>query len=77
MEECTKPGYVMLKAKEIHELSTEEIRKRIAEEEDALRQLRFQHAIARIENPMLLRRKRRLVARLRTILGEKTQAVTH
>ncbi len=60
----------MLKAKEIRELGNEEIRSRIDEEEDQLRQLRFQHAIAHIENPMLLREKRKLVARLRTILSE-------
>lgn len=60
----------MLKAKEIRELGDEEIRSRIDDEEDQLRQLRFQHAIAHIENPMLLREKRRLVARLRTIKNE-------
>jgi large subunit ribosomal protein L29 len=60
----------MLKAKEIRELRDEEIRSRIDEEEDQLRQLRFQHAIAHIENPMLLREKRKLVARLRTIKNE-------
>lgn len=64
----------MLKPKEIRELGLEEIRSRVNEEEDQLRQLQFQHAIAHIENPMLLREKRRLVARLRTILGEKEAA---
>ncbi|MEX0821865.1 MAG: 50S ribosomal protein L29 [Rhodothermales bacterium] len=61
----------MLKAKEIRELGVDEIRSRIDEEEDQLRQLEFQHAIAHIENPMLLRQKRRLVARLKTIQNEK------
>lgn len=65
----------MLKAKEIRELGVEEIRKRVDEEEDQLRQLQFQHAIAHIENPMLLRHKRRLIARLKTILSEKEQEV--
>ena len=64
----------MLKPKEIRELGLEEIRSRVNEEADQLRQLQFQHAIAHIENPMLLREKRRLVARLRTILGEKEAA---
>lgn len=63
----------MLKAKEIRELGPDEIRRRIDEEEDQLRQLQFQHAIAHIENPMLLRHKRRLVARLKTIQNEKEQ----
>lgn len=61
----------MLKPKEIRDLAVEEIRTRIDEEEDQLRQLQFQHAIAHIENPTLLREKRRLVARLKTILNEK------
>ncbi len=65
----------MLKAKEIRELGVKEIRQRIEEEVDQLRQLEFQHAIAHIENPMLLRRKRRLVARLKTILHEKEEEV--
>ncbi len=64
----------MLKPKEIRELGAGEIRSRIDEEEDQLRQLQFQHAIAHIENPMLLREKRRLVARLRTVLSEKETA---
>lgn len=61
----------MLKAKEIRELGVEELRGRIDEEEDQSRQLEFQHAIAHIENPMLLRQKRRLIARLKTVLKEK------
>ncbi len=65
----------MLKPSEIRELGQEEARKRIDEEEDQLRRLHFQHAIAQIENPTLLRRKRRLVARLKTILREQENEV--
>jgi len=61
-----------MKAKEIRELNTEEIAQRIQEEEEQLGQLQFQHAIAEIPNPMILREKRRMVARLRTILKERT-----
>lgn len=60
-----------MKAKEIRELSTEEIAQRIEDEQEQLHQLHFQHAIAQLENPMILRQKRRLVARLQTILHEK------
>ena len=63
-----------MKAKEIHALSIEEISERVREEEEQLRQLNFQHAIAHLENPMILRQKRRLVARLKTILQEKKAA---
>ncbi len=60
-----------MKAQETRELSIEEIESRIAEEREQIQQLRFQHAIAQLENPMVLRQKRRLVARLNTILKEK------
>ncbi|MCS7082446.1 MAG: 50S ribosomal protein L29 [Bacteroidetes bacterium] len=60
-----------MKAREIRELSTEEIRQRIREEETELQQLRFRHAVAQLENPAILRTKRRLIARLRTILRER------
>lgn len=66
-----------MKAKEIRELSSEEIEQRIRDEKSQLRQLEFQHAIAQIENPMILRDKRRLIARLMTIRNErKEQAQT-
>ncbi len=60
-----------MKAKEIRDLSVEEIQERIREEEEQLSQLTFQHAIAELPNPILLREKRRLVARLHTLLKEK------
>ncbi|RMF55184.1 MAG: 50S ribosomal protein L29 [Bacteroidetes bacterium] len=63
-----------MKAKEIRTLSVEEIRERIREEEEQLSQLRFQHAIAELPNPALLRQKRRLLARLKTILHEREAA---
>lgn len=63
-----------MKAKEIRDLSVEEIEQRIREEEDMLNQMKFQHAIAQMENPLLIREKRRLVARLKTILNEKAAA---
>ena len=60
-----------MNAKEIRDLSADEIRERIREEKEQLNQLHFQHAIAELPNPMVLREKRRLVARLTTILKEK------
>lgn len=64
-----------MKAKQIRNLSTEEIEKRIEEEEEQLDQLRFDHAVrGMLENPIILREKRRLIARLKTILNEKERA---
>lgn len=63
-----------MNAKDIRDLSVEEISTRIAEEKENLRQLRFQHAIAEIQNPIQLRHKRRFLARLETVLREKNTA---
>ena len=63
-----------MKAKEIRELSADEIRERIREEKEQIQQLRFQHAIAALPNPMVLRHKRREVARLQTILNQHERA---
>jgi large subunit ribosomal protein L29 len=53
-----------MKAKELREFSDRELKKRIEDEEEQLRQLRFKHAITgQLENPLILRNKRRLVAR--------------
>ncbi len=60
-----------MKAKEIRDLKVEEIRQRLREEEEQLQHFNFQHAVATLQNPSLLRQKRRLIARLKTILNEK------
>ena len=63
-----------MKPKEIRDLTSEEIRQRIADEKKAVQQLRFQHAVAQLENPAVLRQKRREIARLNTILNERAAA---
>lgn len=61
-----------MEADQIRDLSVEEIETRIDEEEEELEELQFQHAIrGRLENPIILRTKRRFIARLKTILNEK------
>jgi len=61
----------MMKAPEVRALSKKEVEERIREEEEQLSELKFRHAIAQLENPLLLREKRRFLARLRTILKEQ------
>ncbi|MEZ4699652.1 MAG: 50S ribosomal protein L29 [Rhodothermales bacterium] len=60
-----------MKAKEIREMSADEIRQRIREEKVQLEHLEFQHAIADVQNPIQMRHARRLIARLMTILQQK------
>ena len=63
-----------MKAKELRDLNPAELAERIRQEREQLTQLSFQHAIAELPNPMLLREKRRLIARLTTVLEEKEAA---
>lgn len=62
-----------MKAKEIRNLSVEEIKERIAEETAKLEQLRFNHAISPLDNPMSIQATRRDIARLKTVLTERMQ----
>ena len=62
-----------MKAKEIRELRLEEVIQRITEEQEKLDQLKFQHAIADLQNPMQIKHSRRLIARLKSILKEKAE----
>jgi large subunit ribosomal protein L29 len=63
-----------MKTKEIRDLKTEELVQRLDEEQEQLRNFRFQHAVKTLQNPTLIRQKRRLVAKLKTILKERETA---
>lgn len=63
-----------MKANEVREMSSEEIAQRIQDEKDQLSHLRFQHAVAELPNPIIIRQKRRLIARLSGILNERAAA---
>jgi large subunit ribosomal protein L29 len=63
-----------MKASEIRNMSAEILREKIAEEKAALAKLKFSHTIAGTENPMILRSKRRDIARMMTLLNEKNQS---
>ena len=63
-----------MKAAEIRELSVEDLKAKIAEETKALENLQLSHAVSPVENPLVIKSTRRLVARLKTVLNEKEQA---
>lgn len=63
-----------MKAAEIRDLSTEEIRARVEQLHEEIFRLRFRAATVELENPMLLRTLRRDVARLNTLLRERELA---
>ncbi|NOZ12753.1 MAG: 50S ribosomal protein L29 [Acidobacteria bacterium] len=60
-----------MKAVEIRDLAPAEIEVRIAEKKEELFKLRFQHTMGQLDNPLSLRKVRREIARLNTILSEK------
>lgn len=60
-----------MKVKEIRELSTEEIQKKIVETKEELFNLRFQQATGNLEKPSRIRDLRHTVARLKTVLRER------
>ena len=63
-----------MKASDIRDLEPQEIEQRIAEEQKAISDLKFRRSVAGLENPILLREKRRDMARFKTILNEKRRA---
>ena len=60
-----------MKVKEVRELSTEEINKRLVEAKEELFNLRFQQATGSLEKPSRIRDLRHTVARMKTVLKER------
>lgn len=60
-----------MKAKEIREMSSEELRSRVASLKEELFNLRFQAATQNLENPARIRAVRKDIARILTILRER------
>jgi len=60
-----------MKVKDIRELSTEEISKKILDMKEELFNLRFQQATGNLEKPSRLRELRKTVAKMKTILKER------
>ena len=60
-----------MKTKEIRNLTTEEINKKIALDKEELLKLRMKQATGSLENPARIRELRREVARFKTIIRER------
>ena len=63
-----------MKATDIRDLTSEEIKTKIAESQEELFRLRFRSATQQLENPALISSLRKDVARMRTILREREMA---
>lgn len=59
-----------MKAKEIRDFSAEELQQKLQETEQELMKLRLQHSSGQLEKPDQLRRLRRDIARIRTVMNE-------
>ncbi|MBQ3792080.1 MAG: 50S ribosomal protein L29 [Clostridia bacterium] len=57
--------------KEIRELSASELEKAIKEQKETLFNLRFQHSVNQLDNPMKIVETRKTIARMLTVLRER------
>ncbi len=62
-----------MKARELREMSEEELRNKERDLIDQLFKLRFQHELGQLENASKLRNVRRDIARIKTVLREKSR----
>lgn len=60
-----------MKAKEIKELTTQELDQKLFDLKEELFNLRFQLATGQLDNPMRIREVKRTYARVKTILRER------
>ncbi len=62
-----------MKIQEINELTVDELELKLADKVEELYNLRFQHAMHQLDNPLLLRGVRKDIARLKTVLKSHEQ----
>jgi large subunit ribosomal protein L29 len=64
-----------MKAHELRDLTTTELEARLKDEQTALQNMRFSKSVSgQLENPARIGAHRREIARLKTILNEKSSA---
>ncbi len=63
-----------MEAKELRELTLEDLKQKSAELREEIGQLKLKRATSRLENPMKLREARRDLARVETVLRQKAMA---
>ena len=60
-----------MKSAEIKDMSVQDLQERIAAEKAKLAQLKVQHAVSPVEDPSIIKKSRRDIARMLTILRQK------
>ena len=64
-----------LNAEKIRDMTEDEIETRIRELHEEIFNLRFRNAMRQLQNPVLIRERRRDIARMRTILTEHRRGI--
>jgi large subunit ribosomal protein L29 len=64
-----------MKIQDILELTDGEIAARVKEDKEMLLKLRFNHALSSIESPAKIRDLRRTIARLNTVLSQRSKNI--
>ncbi|ACV61247.1 ribosomal protein L29 [Desulfofarcimen acetoxidans DSM 771] len=59
------------KAKELREMTEDELNRKLTDSKDELFKLRFQLATGQLDNPMKLKEVRRRMAKVKTIIRER------
>lgn len=60
-----------MKTSEINELTNKEIVERIQAESENLVRIKLNHAVSPLDNPMIIKKSRRNIARLKTVLRNR------
>lgn len=63
-----------MEAKELRDLTTDDLKRKSAELREEIGHLRFKRATSRLENPMKLRQTKRDLARVETVLRQRALA---
>ena len=65
----------MIKQEDIRELTTDELKARLAEERTMMIKLKMSHTVSPVENPLKIRNVRRGIARIETELTKRNKAI--
>ena len=60
-----------MKSAEIRDIAVKDLQERIEAEKAQLAKLKVQHAVSPVENPSIIKKNRRDIARMLTILRQK------
>ena len=62
-----------MKIKEVQDLTSDELQKKLSDLKEELFNLRFQLATGQLDNPMRVQDVRKTIARVKTDAGERTE----